>query len=156
MSKVRQHKLRAELVWFLLTAIVVVLAMAPIYLQVPDYPFYWQNTLFIVIFITFARYTLMLRYTFIAHWKWLKLVIILSSVLFVFILMTALQDFRNFMDEKGLQSLVPDLGVYQQTRIIRYIKHEMIFFGTGSIITTILMAFRLIISLWRMKNSGRV
>lgn len=156
MSEVRKHKLNAELTWWILTAIVIGLAFAPIWLLVPDYPFYWQNALFIVIFITFARYTLMLRYTFIAHTKWLKLIIILSSVLFVFVLMTALQDFRNFMDERGLQTLVDDLGVYQQTRIIRYIKHEMIFFGTGSIITAMLLPVRMIISLWRMKNSGRV
>lgn len=156
MSELRKHKLKVELLWLVATAAVVVLAMTPIRLKVPSYPFYFENIAFIVIFITFARYVLMFKLSLIAHTKWLKLIIILTGVLFVFILMTGLQDFRNYMDERGLQTLVDDLNVYQQTRIIRYIKHEMIFFGVGSIITTVLLQLRCILSLWRMKNSGRV
>lgn len=156
MGEVQKQKIKVEIIWWLLTVAATVLVLSPIWLKVPAYPFYWQNALFIVIFITFARYILMFRYTLIAHTKWLKVIIILSSVLFVFVLMTALQDFRNFMDERGLQTLVDDLNVYQQTRIIRYIKQEMIFFGVGSIISCVLLPMRMIVSLWRMKNSGRV
>jgi hypothetical protein len=156
MSEVRKQKIKAEITWWLLTAAVTILVLSPIWLKVTAYPFYWQNILFIVIFITFARYILLFRLSLIAHTKWLKVFIILSSVLFVFVLMTAMQDFRNYMDERGLQTLVDDLNVYQQTRIIRYIKQEMIFFGVGSIITCILLPMRMIVSLWRMKNSGRV
>ena len=69
---------------------------------------------------------------------------------------TALSDFRNYVDERGLQTLVNHLHVTKQTRIIEYIKNEMIFFGVGGIITGIILPFRMIISLWRMRNKGTV
>ena len=48
------------------------------------------------------------------------------------------------------------LHVTKQTSLINYIKNEMIFFGVGSIITGIILPFRMIISLWRMRNKGTV
>jgi hypothetical protein len=88
--------------------------------------------------------------------KWIKLAIIAGAAIFFFIVSNALSDFRNFVDEKGLQTLVDHLHVTKQSSIILYIKNEMIFFGVGSIITGILLPIRMIVSLWRMRNKGTV
>ena len=151
-----KEKLNLELIWWIFTLLVISIVMLPIWLDVPTFPFVWQNILLILFFITFSRYAFLLPLTPIARLKWIKVAIILSSVLFLFITITALQDFRNFMDERGLQTLVDHLHVTKQTRTIRYIKNEMIFFGVGSIIAGIMLPLRMIISLWRMRNKGTV
>lgn len=156
MASIIKHKIIAELLWWIFTAVVVILVLFPVWKNTIDFPFYVENAMLVIVFITFTRYIFFLPISFIARLKWIKVFIILSVVLFCFILATALGDFRNYMDEKGLQTLVTHLHVTRQTSVMTYIKNEMIFFGTGSIITAILLTFRLIISLWRMRNSGRV
>jgi len=151
-----KEKLTVELLWWAFTFIVVSIVMLPIWTDAPGFPFTIQNILLIIFFITFTRYIFFLPITLIARAKWIKVAIILSAALFFFVTVTALMDFRNFMDERGLQTLVDDLDVMQQTKCINYIKHEMIFFGVGSLITGALLPMRMIRSLWRMKNTGKV
>jgi hypothetical protein len=156
MESVQQQKITVELIWWVFTALVVILVMLPVWLNAPAFPFVFENILLVVLFITFSRYIFLLPLTLIARSKWVKVAIIGSSVLLLFVVATAMIDFRNFMDEEGLQTLVDDLKVHQQTRIMRYIKQEMIFFGTASLITGVMLPFRMIVSLWRMRNSDRV
>jgi hypothetical protein len=151
-----KEKLTVELLWWVFTFVVVSIVMLPIWTDAPGFPFSIQNILLIVFFITFTRYIFFLPLTLIARAKWIKVAIILSAALFLFITATAIIDFRNFMDERGLQTLVEDLDVQVQTQRINYIKHEMIFFGTGSVITGVMLPLRMIRSLWRMRNKGTV
>jgi hypothetical protein len=156
METIRQQKVTVELIWWVFTALVVIMVMLPIWMNAPRFPFILENIILIILFITFSRYIFLLPLTLIARTKWFKVAVILSSVLFLFIVATSMIDFRNFMDEEGLQTLVDDLHVHKQTRIMRYIKQEMIFFGTASLITGVMLPFRMIVSLWRMRNSDRV
>ena len=151
-----KEKLTVELLWWVFTFVVVSIIMLPIWTEAPGFPFSFQNILLIVFFITFTRYIFFLPLTLIARAKWIKVGIILSAVLFLFVTATAMIDFRNFMDERGLQTLVENLDVQLQTRRINYIKHEMIFFGMGSLITGVMLPMRMIRSLWRMRNKGTV
>ncbi len=156
MSALLKQKFVAELLWWIITAIVIAMVLYPITLNTINFPFYFENALLITVFITFSRYIFFLPISFIARMKWIKVFIIASAVFIFFILTMALGDFRNFMDEEGLQTLVIHLHVNKQTSVINYIKNEMIFFGVGSSLTTILLAMRMIVSLWRMRNSGTV
>lgn len=156
MNNVNRHKVLAEILWWICTLIIIVIVLFPIYDNAPTYPFFYQNALLIAVFITFTRYIFFLRITFLARLKWIKVAIIAAAAIFFFIVSNSFSDFRNFVDEKGLQTLVDHLHVTKQTRIISYIKNEMVFFGVGSIITGILLPIRMIISLWRMRNKGTV
>ncbi|MBK8829517.1 MAG: hypothetical protein IPN60_01410 [Saprospiraceae bacterium] len=156
MHPLQKQKILAEFIWWIFTILVIAIVLFPIWDNDIDFPFYVQNALLIAIFITFTRYIFFLPITFIARMKWIKVAIILSAVIFFFVMSTALSDFRNYVDERGLQTLVNHLHVTKQTRIIEYIKNEMIFFGVGGIITGIILPFRMIISLWRMRNKGTV
>ena len=156
MNSLQKQKTLAEIIWWLFTFLVIAIVLFPIWDNDIKFPFYIQNAILIALFITFTRYIFLLPLTFIARKKWIKVAIILTAVIFFFVLTTAMGDFRNFMDEKGLQTLVTHLKVTEQTSIITYIKNEMIFFGVGSIITGIILPFRMIISLWRMRNKGTV
>ncbi|HJW29192.1 MAG TPA: hypothetical protein VJ508_08055 [Saprospiraceae bacterium] len=150
--KMLKEKLTVELLWWVFTLIVIGIVMLPIWNDVPSFPFTIQNILLIIFFVTFTRYIFFLHLTLIARAKWIKVAIIASALLFLFITATAMIDFRNFMDEQGLQTLVDHLDVEAQTRKMNYIKHEMIFFGVGSLITGFMLPLRMIRSLWRMWN----
>jgi hypothetical protein len=156
MKKIRAQKFKVELFWWMFTSILVCIILLPIYTKVPFYPFYAENIFFIVAFITFTRYIFLLPLTLIAKFKWIKVFIIAVSVILFFVMSTGMSDFRNFVDEKGLQTLVTNLDVQAQSNLINYIKNEMIFFGVGSIIAGVILPFRMLISLWRMKNRGTV
>lgn len=156
MHPILKQKFVAEILWWIVTLLVIILVLFPIWEDAPAYPFFFQNALFIILFITFSRYIFFLPISFIARAKWIKVAIIAAAAIAFFIMSTALGDFRNYLDEKGLQTLVDHLHVTEQTRMITYMKNEMIFFGVGSIITGILLPIRMIVSLWRMRNTGRV
>lgn len=156
MNPVIKQKAVLEILWWFFTGLVVIIVLYPIWEKVPKYPFFLQNTFFIIALITFSRYIFLLPITLIARLKWIKVFIIAVAVLFFFIMSTALGDFRNFLDEKGLQTLVSHLHVTEQTRMIHYMKNQMIFFGVGSIIAGIILPMRMIMSLWRMRNKGTV
>lgn len=146
----------AEGLWWLLTAVVVIAVLLPIQLNVPDYPFIIPNIFFIAAFVTFSRYIFFLPISLVARAKWIKLGVIAISAILFFVMTTAISDFRNFLEDRGLQTLVPHLHVTEQTRMMTYMKNQFLFFGTGAIITGILLPMRMIVSLWRMRNRGTV
>ena len=156
MSNIHQQKIKVEIIWWLATAVLVVIVLLPIWQKAPTFPFFAENIFFIVAFVTFARYTLLFRTTLIAHKKWIKVIMLFIAAILFFVMATGMSDFRNFVDVKGLQTLVTDLHVDEQTKIINYIKNEMVFFGVGAIIGGLLLPLRMIISLWRMRNRGTV
>lgn len=156
MGSIQKQKVKVELIWWLFTAMVVIIVLLPIWRKAPAYTFFAENIFFIVAFITFSRYALLLPTTLIAHKKWIKVFIIFIAAILFFVMSTGLSDFRNFVDVKGLQTIVTDLHVNEQTRIINYIKNEMVFFGVGAIIGGIVLPLRMIVSLWRMRNRGTI
>ncbi len=156
MSNTRKQKIKVELIWWIATLILVVLVLIPIRINAPSYPFFFQNGVFIVAFVTISRYIFHLRLSLIARMKWIKVILILGSAALFFFMTMFLGDFNNFLEERGLQTLVTHLHVDQQTRTMNYIKSEMIFFGVGAIIAGLILPFRMIISLWRVKNRGTV
>ena len=147
---------RLELLWWGFTIIAVVAVLLPIWLQTPSYPFYLPNAGYIIIFITFARYAFLLKHTFIARMLWPKLLVLAGSVIVVFILIMSLGDFSNYLEEKGLQTIVGHLPVSRQFSLMRYIQSEMIFFGIASVISAIVLPVRMLISIFRMYNHGTV
>ena len=156
-QSVSRLKLRLELVWWLFTAILAAAVYVPIWMNNIKFPFYLENTVFIAVFVTAARYAFLLKHTWLAQMKWIKLGIIAVSVITVFVLITMFSDFNNYVEEVGLQEMVAHLHVTDQYRLIRYIQTETIFFAVGSAISVIVLSLRMIVSIWRMRNkSGKV
>ena len=142
-----------ELLSWGFTAILGVAVMAPIFLRGLAYPFYVENMIYIAVFATVTRYAFLLKHTWLAHLWWPKIAIIIGSVFLIFVLSTSMIDFHNYLEEVGLQEVVQDLPADDQFGVIRYIQREVIFFGVGSILGLIALSLRLMISLWRMRNS---
>jgi len=81
--------------------------------------------------------------------------IFLAIPIFIYF-MDGMSSFQNMLDEDGTYSMVSHLEIGKQMPISNYIRSEMIFFGTGALIGTFCLPFRMIISIWRVINRGTV
>jgi hypothetical protein len=148
--------IRLELIWWIVTLLIVVGVLYPIYKTQADYPFWMINTIFIVVFVTVARLIFLLKYTFLAYRQWLKVVLaILCIPLFIYLL-DEFSMVRAVADEIGFEEVFSHLSLEGQTSMASYVKNEMLFFGAASLICSILMPLRMLVSFWRTLNRGTV
>jgi len=160
MSNPQLHlKLSLELVWWIATAILTVLILFPILRVFDNYPFLFANILFVFIFITFTRYIFLLKNTFLARLTPVKSLLIAVCLPLFFYLVSEVYAFQMFLDEQGSQALLSpeylsqEVPISRRSGLLSYIRTETLFFGVGSVITTILMPFRMILSIWRTYNT---
>lgn len=151
-----KNKVILELIWWLFTIVIALLLLYPILSSVPSYPFFFENLIFIFVFITFTRYTFLLRHTFLANRQVLKIAWILSSVIIIFLLVQEINSFQTFLDENGWQAVIGQQKFEQGEALKRYVYNEMLFFSVGSVLSAIILPIRLLISVWRVKNLGAV
>jgi len=150
-------KIVLEIIWWLATAVILMLILLPIYTEVgAKYDFYASNIFFIVLFVTFTRWIFLTKHTFFADNKTLKLIFIFLPIPLFFYAMDSLYDFQDYMDQDNyiqmLNHLTPDAAM----DMFKYIKYQYLFFGTGSIFVIFLMPIRMIVSIWRKMNRGTV
>lgn len=150
-------KLILELIWWVVTAIIVVLFIFPIYNTVGDnYVFYLPNIFLITLFVTFTRYIFLLRYTLFADNKKLKVVLIFFPILLFFYAMNSLFNFQDYIDKDEHIRMLSHLSPDRAMEISKYIKYQFLFFGTGSMLVIFLFPVRMIISVWRSINTNTV
>jgi hypothetical protein len=145
-----------ELTWWMITLLVTVAVLFPIYSSLPTYLFGWINIIYIVTFITVSRYIFLLQHTFLARIEYLKVILIFLCIPAIFLLSQELNIFQTYVDQEGVDALVGDLPFDQRDAMISYIRNEMFFFGIGSIVSCVLLPMRLILSIWRVRNRGTV
>jgi len=124
--------------------------------KITDYPFLITNIIYIIVFVTFTRYIFLLKHTFLSHRQVLKPILIVLCIPLFFYLVSELNYFQTYLDERGIDSFLGEISYENRPRIASFIRNEMILFGVGSIITTVILPLRMILSLWRWKNRGTV
>ncbi len=152
----RNTKIQLELLWWSFTIILAFAVIFPILRNVPAFPFIRLNALLIIIGVTFARYIFLLKHSLIARKSKWKMVVIAISTILVFTLITSIGNFNSYLKEEGLQGLLDHLPFDQQLSMLRYMKNEMIFFGVFAVLGAIFLPIRLVISLWRTRNTNKV
>lgn len=145
-----------ELLWWIATFIVTLAFLLPILTRVPDYPFLWPNVIFIVGFITFTRYLFLLKYTFIAKRQVVKVVLVFLTIPAIFLMVEQVNLFQRFLDNYGFIAFLDHLPHTSFQWLSKYIYNEMLFFSTAAVISCALLALRLLISVWRYRNLGKV
>lgn len=156
MSDTRKMTFQLELVWWTFTFLLAAGVLYPILSNTNNYPFTFSNVLFIATFITLTRHIFLLKYTYLAHANRIKIIIILSTAPFVFYLVTELNYFQTFIDENSIDFFLGHLNEPLHTQLESYIHTEMILFGVGAVIAAVVLPLRLVVSLWRWKNTGEV
>ncbi|MCB0661198.1 MAG: hypothetical protein KDC24_00550 [Saprospiraceae bacterium] len=146
--------LTIEMVWWLITAIITIAFLIPIWQNISNYPFWTENVIFIVVFITYARLIFLTRYSFLAHNIRLKFIFIAITVPVVFLLINELNQFQTFLDENGPSSIVGKRPLQEELSMISYIHKQIMFFATASIISAVIMPFTMVVSIWKNHNKG--
>jgi hypothetical protein len=149
-------KVQIELISWLITALITGITVMPLLGQFKDNQFLASNILFIIIFVTYFRHILLLKYTFLAHLQKVKVLLIFLSIPIIFLLVETFMVFQDFLDNDGLISFYDyfrkDITEPEVGRTLNYMRREYLFFAIGSIICVIVLPFRLLISYWRVYN----
>lgn len=152
-----QSKWVAEIIFWLMAAGISLLVMKPIHDYIgQDYEFYDVNYIFIILFLTFSRYILLLRFTPFSHNAWIKLILLFSCIPLFIYLIDGQYNFHQMLDEKGLEPIVKSQDLDFKWNIAKYTKYQFLFFSTGTIMTLVILPVRMIISIWKVRNKGTV
>ena len=156
MKKSNSLKITLELIWWVVTAIVVWLVLRPINQAMHVWPFEFTNVLFVVVLLTLTRYIFLLKHTFISHQQILKIVLMFLMFPLTFLLVERVNEFLGFIEEQTWEPLTGHLPPMQQPVIEEYIWGQMLFFGVGSALAAPAFAIRMMLSIWRSRNRGTV
>jgi hypothetical protein len=149
-------KITLELVWWVFTAAVLTLVMFPIWKDFPSFKFNATNIGYIVAFITFSRYTFLLEYTWLAGLEKVKIIFILLTLAFIGLCLTEMQDFNVWYDAGDPDQLLASVRSSQRESLLTYIRTEFLFFAVAAMISSVFLAGRLMVSIWTVRNRGRV
>jgi hypothetical protein len=150
-------KWKVELIFLLMTLALALLIIQPIkeYMG-SNYEFYTINYIYIFVFLTFSRYILLLHYTPFSHSIWTKVILVFLCIPLFFYLMDGQYNFQQMLDEKGLEPLVLSNDIDFRWNFAKYAKYQFLFFSTGALMVVFMMPFRMIRSIWRIRNKGLV
>ena len=149
--------LRLEFTWWAVTLLLAVGILLPLRAYWNTYSFLWSNIIFILTFVTIARYIFLLPYTFLAHREGLKVSLFFLCIPVIFLLIQELNQFQIFLDYTGREAILGGHSAQKiDNRLINYTYSEMLLFSVGSIISAIIFPFRLLLSVWRKRNRGTV
>lgn len=154
MNKKNLALLALEIVWWLFTGIIVWAILSKIDKAMYVWPFRTLNIIFIVTLITLTRYTFLVGHTFLAKQQILKIVLLLLMFPVTFLLIDKINGFMSYIEEQTWEPITGHLPPFEKMDMEHFIWNEMLFFGVGSIIAAPVFAVRMLISVWRTRNSG--
>ncbi len=145
------------LIFWILTVIVLLLVLYPIHITLGDkYQFYTENIAFIIIAITFSRFIFLTKFHWFSHNTYFKIFWIFGVIPVFMYLIDSMWDFQEFLDIDGIQSIMSTVNQADQLGLAKYIRAEMTLFWVGAMISTIALPMRMINSIWRLRNRGKV
>lgn len=151
------NKWSFSLISWIITAILVIIVLLPIYSQVGNqYRFYFENIIFIILFATFTRFMFLTKHHWFSHVTWFKVFCMVASIPLLLYAVDNLWDFQRFLDEEGIGTILGGIPAENQSSLSKYIKAQMIFFWAAAFISTFLLPFRMIHSIWRVRHRNKV
>ncbi len=145
-------RLLVELLWLVATLVLIIMIMLPVYQNAQNFDFFKANIASIFLFVTFTRYIFLLRHTFLYRNKWPKGILFFLCIPIFLFLMDGVFEFQSFLDDNGAGIFYEHLTFNKQKSLGAYTRSEFIFFGVASLVATIVLPIRLIISTWRDIN----
>lgn len=149
-----QTKLNLAGLWILAMILLPVIALWPIYSNELDYPFYLNNFVFILTPIFFLRYIFFIKFTFIENTLIPKILFIPLAIVLIIYSYRGFNEFVNFYNDNGIFYSLEKFDLKKQDFLSTYINRQYIFFAVLSMIVSIIMPFRMLISVWRVYNKG--
>jgi hypothetical protein len=157
MTNIRNPQIwKIELIWWLITAVIVAIFMLPIYTTTPAFPLKGVNILYIALAVTYTRYIFLFRYTPFAWSIPFKIFFPCSALIILILMGDGLMELQNMLDEDGFLTFLSHLDGDTALTMFRYIRSEYFFFGVTCVICSILLPIRMLVSIWRQKNRGTI
>ena len=148
------QKVQYEILAFAFAAVLSALIVLPIYFRVGgDYDYYVPNIFAVIVFVTFARWIFLLRFSPFSRSNWFRFVLIFLPIPLFMYQIDSLLDFTAYIDEHGSTGFFKDLIDPGNYAFARYIRYQFLFFSTGALITIVLLPVRMIRSFWRTVNT---
>ncbi len=141
-----------ELIWWLISLVLLAAVMYPILSEVEKYPFAGLNMVIILLFFHYFRHVAFLKYSALRMFFWSKFFLALITVPLLFVIVGQFGYFQTFMDEHSMSEIMPDLSYNQQVSLNRFIKIQMVFFFTAAVISGGLFVLRMMVSMWIQVN----
>jgi heme/copper-type cytochrome/quinol oxidase subunit 2 len=138
-------KIQLELVWWVFSSIVLLFVTYPIFSTLKSYDFWISNILFVLIFVTYSRHIFFLKHSFLAQQQVFKFILIFASIPLIFKSVEWLFDYQHFIQTDGNEKL----------KTVNYISSQYMFFAVATVISAIILPFRLLISYWRVYNKHK-
>ncbi len=145
-----------EIIWWIVTGLVIFAVLYPIHRAGINWPFEAVNIGFVIALITFSRYIFLLPYTFIATRQEVKIALLLLMFPITFALAGAVNSFMTYVGEVTWDGITGHLLPEPKQAMESYLWSEMLFFGVGAALAAPAFAIRLFISVWRTRNRGTV
>lgn len=156
MQQKKFSSISLELFWWLFTIGLAILILFPIYYYFPAYSLGLKNAIAIIVAITITRFIFFLKYTFFAKMQKLKVALFFIMIPIIFFLKEQLFAFMRFVHDGGLLLELKEMDYDKQYFLVRYIRSEYTFFLFAAMFSAIIFTFRLLQSVWLLRNRGRV
>ncbi len=149
-------KIWLEILWWVITAVVVFLVLRPIHQAMQVWEFQTLNIVFIVALFTFTRHIFMFEHTIWARNQVFKIILILLMVPTMVFSYDFLSRFVNHIGDIGWENITGHLPAAERKSMENYIYNELMFFGVGTFIAAPILAVRLFKSIWMQRNRNTV
>jgi len=150
-SKENTYHFIREIVWLLITAIIINIVLFPITSKI-DYIYWKINAFFIFIAVTYFRYSVTFKGLPFLRPAWVRFLLFTVNLsLFIYIAQNE-QKLLSMADNFYLEDFgfpVVFINDQQKRDLFKYLYNQMVFFGTASLVTLSAFQIRLIISYWQ-------
>lgn len=160
MEQQKKLGITLEIVFWIMTAILCIGVLYPVFNNFNDFPYLWQNVLAIVVFVTYTRYIFLWKHTLFARSYVVRIFFLVTAIPLVFYLIQSMNGFQLHLDDNGYEAFMDllknPLSDDRKAGLLQYIRSEFVLFSVGAAIAGVVLPFRMIISFWRTKNTEGV
>lgn len=143
-----------ELLWFGFTLVVAAVVLLPVYTQLPDFPYFGANFLYVIVAITLSRYLFLLDISWLRDRLATQGAISLLLIPLIFGMVQYLNLFITYFDEQGPDILTQGMDREAAKTIMGYLHTEYRFFGVWAVMAAVITPFRLLYNVWVRYRAG--
>ncbi len=139
-----------ELLWWLLSAVVAVIIMLPLTSKLHFKPF-WINGAFIVVALTYFRYSVFLKTTFVLRPVWVRFIIAVFNINFFVYVLRRLQEFMHIYDSFTVEAMgtpVRPLAPEEVDPLFRYFFDEINLACVACLSLSVVLIVRMVAVYW--------
>ena len=154
MNGLEQKRIYIEVVSLLISIVLAGLIVLPIVNAGIKFDLITYNFIYVIVSLTFIRWLVRWDLHPLTDSKLAKITIICLTPLLFFPLLEGIHSFVEFRDQAGIASIMTHLSYSSEQFYSKYLSNEYLFFAVGSLITSFLLIFKMLRSLWRQYKYG--